>query len=75
MIHRHSPRRWTLGADKGFETAGFVADLHRAAAADETARRLQSMPGIGSITDSVLAATVPEASAFRSARDLWPGWA
>lgn len=33
-----------------------TADLRRAAEADETARRLQTMPGIGPITASVLAA-------------------
>jgi transposase len=40
-----------------------------------TARRLQAMPGIGQITASVLAATLPDVSAFRSARDLsaWIG--
>lgn len=52
-----------------------TADLRRAAEADETARRLQTMPGIGPITASVLAATRPDVSAFRSARDLsaWLG--
>ena len=33
MIHRHSPgstRRLTLGADKGYDSADFVADLRRA---------------------------------------------
>ena len=33
MIHRHSPgstRRLTLGADKGYDSAGFVADLRQA---------------------------------------------
>ncbi|MBR9844555.1 MAG: IS5 family transposase [Rhodobacteraceae bacterium] len=33
MIHRHSPgstRRLTLGADKGYDAAGFVADLRKA---------------------------------------------
>lgn len=52
-----------------------TADLRRTAEADETARRLQTMPGIGPITASVLAATVPDVSAFRSARDLsaWLG--
>lgn len=52
-----------------------TADLRRAAEADETARRLQTMPGIGPITASVLAATLPDVSAFRSARDLsaWLG--
>jgi transposase len=52
-----------------------TAELHRAAEADATARRLQTMPGIGPITASVLAATLPDVSAFRSARDLsaWLG--
>jgi transposase len=52
-----------------------TADLRRAAQADETAQRLQTMPGIGPITASVLAATLPDVSAFRSARDLsaWLG--
>lgn len=52
-----------------------TADLRCAAEADETARRRQTMPGIGPITASVLAATLPDASAFRSARDLsaWLG--
>lgn len=52
-----------------------TADLRRTAEADETARRLQSVPGIGPITASVLAATLPDVSAFRSARDLsaWLG--
>lgn len=33
MVHRHSPgstRRLTLGADKGYDAAGFVADLRQA---------------------------------------------
>ena len=32
MIERHDPgseRRLTLGADKGYDTAGFVADLRQ----------------------------------------------
>ena len=54
-----------------------TADLRHAAEADETARRLQAMPGIGPITASVLTATLPDVSAFRSARDLsaWLGLA
>jgi transposase len=52
-----------------------TTDLRRAADADETARHLQAMPGIGPITASVLAATLPDVSAFHSARDLsaWLG--
>lgn len=36
---------------------------------DETACRFQTVPGIGPITASVLAATLPDVSGFRSARD------
>lgn len=47
-----------------------TADPRRAAEEDETARRVQTMPGIGPITASISAATRPDVSAFRSARDL-----
>lgn len=52
-----------------------TAQIRVEAEADETARRLQTMPGIGPITASVLAATLPGVTAFRSARDLaaWLG--
>ena len=41
-IHRHSPgstRQLTLGADKGFDAAGFVADLRQACATPHVAQR------------------------------------
>lgn len=60
-------------ADTKARIDAITADLRRAAEADETARRLQTMPGIGPITASVIAATLPDISAFRSARDL-PAW-
>ena len=62
-------------ADTKARIDAITADLRGAAEADETARRLQTMPGIGPITASVLAATLPDVSAFRSARDLsaWLG--
>ena len=50
-----------------------TAQIKADAEVDETARRLQTMPGIGPITASVLAATLPNVSSFRSARDL-PAW-
>ena len=50
-----------------------TAQIKADAEVDETARRLQTMPGIGPITASVLAATLPEVSSVRSARDL-PAW-
>jgi len=42
MIHRHSPgstRRLTLGADKGYDVAGFVADLRRACVTPHVAQK------------------------------------
>ncbi len=42
MIHRHSPgptRRLTLGADKGFDAAGFIANLHQACVTPNVARK------------------------------------
>jgi transposase len=62
-------------ADTKARIDAITTDLRSAAEADETARRLQTMPGIGPITASVLAATLPDVSAFRSARDLsaWLG--
>lgn len=46
-----------------------TANLERAAEEDDAAPRLQTMPGIGPITASVLAATLLYVSAFRSACD------
>ena len=42
MIHRHSPgstRQLTLGADKGYDVAGFVADLRQACVTPHVARK------------------------------------
>ena len=42
MIHRHSPgstRRLTLGADKGYDAAGFVADLRKACVTPHVAQK------------------------------------
>jgi len=42
MIHRHSPgstRRLTLGADKGYDAAGFVADLRKACVTPPVAQK------------------------------------
>ncbi|OBY25253.1 IS5 family transposase [Leisingera sp. JC1] len=42
MLHRHSPgstRQLTLGADKGYDAAGFVADLRQACVTPHVARR------------------------------------
>ena len=42
MIHRHSPgstRRLTLGADKGYDAAGFVTDLRLACVTPHVARK------------------------------------
>lgn len=49
--------------------------IREAAATDEQARLLQSMPGIGPITASARVAHIADTSAFRTARDLsaWLG--
>lgn len=42
MIHRHSPgssRRLTLGADKGYDAAGFVSDLRQACVTPHVAQK------------------------------------
>jgi transposase len=62
-------------ADTKARIDAITTDLRRAAEEDETARGLQTMTGIGPIKASVLAATLPDVSALRSARDLsaWLG--
>jgi len=42
MVHRHSPgspRRLTLGADKGYDSADFAADLRQACVTPHVARK------------------------------------
>lgn len=42
MVHRHAPgstRQLTLGADKGFDAAGFVADLRQASVTPHVAQK------------------------------------
>lgn len=44
MIHRHSPgskRQLTLGADKGYDAAGFVSNLHQACVTPHVAHKLR----------------------------------
>jgi transposase len=52
-----------------------TVEIRKAAENDEAARRLQTVPGIGPITSSALAATLPDVSNFKAARDLaaWLG--
>ena len=60
-----------LGSEiKRLETQ--IVDWHRA---DTTSRRLATIPGIGPITASAIAATVPDISLFRSGRQFaaWLG--
>jgi len=49
--------------------------LKAARSEDEQVRRLMSIPGVGLITATVIAATVPDATLFRSGRDFaaWLG--
>ena len=45
IIHRHSPgstRRLTLGANKGFDSAGFVADLRQAHVSPHVGRKTRN---------------------------------
>jgi transposase len=55
--------------------AELTTDIHADAKANEAAQRLQTIPGIGPITASALATTLPDVSDFRSGRDLsaWIG--
>ncbi len=52
-----------------------TVEIRKAAENDEVAHRLQTVPGIGPITSSVLAATLPDVANFKAARDLaaWIG--
>lgn len=81
--------RLRLGTTAGFKSespAGFVGirnldrriealdrDFVARARADEAARRLVSIPGVGPMTATALRAAVDDGSAFASARDL-PAW-
>jgi transposase len=47
-----------------------TAEISRTSETGAVARRLKTIPGIGPITSSVLAATLPDASGFKTARDL-----
>lgn len=55
--------------------AEVTARIEAAQADDPLARRLAAVPGIGAISASALAATTPDVSAFRTARDYaaWLG--
>ena len=47
-----------------------TAEINRASETDAVARRLKTIPGIGPITSSVLAATLPDVTGFKTGRDL-----
>ncbi len=55
--------------------ADLTAEVEAHASENDTARRLQTIPGIGPISASALVATLPDMSDFRSGRDLsaWLG--
>uniref|UniRef100_UPI001374BA44 transposase n=1 Tax=Mangrovicoccus ximenensis TaxID=1911570 RepID=UPI001374BA44 len=50
-------------------------DIRREAETSDAAKRLRSIPGIGPITATALAATLPDVTGFRTSRDLsaWLG--
>lgn len=68
-----------LLADQFVETRkridALTQDIRREAEASEAAKRLQTIPGIGPITATALAATLPDVTGFRTSRDLsaWLG--
>lgn len=68
-----------LLADQFFETREKIdqltRDIRREAEASAPAKRLQTIPGIGPITATALAATLPDVTGFRTSRDLsaWLG--
>ena len=57
------------------EIAQLEREIRRRSVEDEAVQRLLKIPGIGPITATALAATVPDARAFRSAREFaaWLG--
>jgi transposase len=57
------------------ETAELEREMRRRSTADEGVQRLLKVPGVGPITATALAATIPDANAFRSAREFaaWLG--
>jgi transposase len=57
------------------EIAELEREMRRRATADQAVRRLLKVPGVGPITATALAATIPDANAFRSAREFaaWLG--
>ena len=59
----------------GKEIAAAEKRIHAWHYSDETSRRLESIPGIGRLTASALAASVSDPSVFRSGRELaaWIG--
>ena len=63
-------RRWLAESTETFEAEIVVHARH-----DETARRLATIPGIGPITASLIAATVADIGVFQSARHFaaWLG--
>jgi transposase len=63
-----------LLADQFSETrdriGALTKEIRRAAQASEAAKRLQTIPGIGPLTATALAATLPDGTGFRTSRDL-----
>jgi transposase len=61
--------------DTRMKVEDVTVEIRKAAENDEVARRLQTVPGIGPITASVLTATLPDVANFKAARDLaaWLG--
>lgn len=57
------------------QIAGLNTEIEALVAADETAERLRSIPGVGTLTAAAIVALAPAAGTFRSGRDFaaWVG--
>jgi transposase len=55
--------------------AGLDAELHRRATADDTARRLTTIPGVGAVTAAAITTFAPPMETFSKGRDFaaWVG--
>jgi transposase len=60
-------------AELGKRVAALDKEIARRASEDEVARRLMTIPGIGPITATAIAAIAPPAETFAKGRDLPPG--
>ena len=60
-------------ADLAEKIAALDTELRRRAAADETARRLTTIPGVGAVTAAAITTFAPPMETFSKGRDLFAG--